>query len=656
MHFGVNDYVPEIRSSENLSEDFFTEEQIRYPDPNNPKKTIIGHTGGKKTSSATQQIRYPDPNNPKRIIIGHTGGKKTSSATHISVPSHVFTGGRTSGNKHFMGMDERNVMRSAVYGEDHREPLGLQDMTNIHKQTLENHFNMSESEQIKAEKEAIERLHRAGHLDSKDTTDEGEKTDTVEHEHDEQGRSFEAASSKGVAGHAVYTQGHGDNQRHSIINTCSGQTRGCGGGIDIRKVINTKGEPKLDDKGKPVEQKSIDTSRGTCFAPKAETQYVGASVRRACHEQAKHDPAMTRDWILAHTHSLRNRANKADKKNKRFLFRPNVVDETDRSSRYVIKHLNAQRAKAGKPPIVGNSYGKTNELHDPANNWHVTFSNPGPKTKHGAEISENKTRDSNRVLNTISSTDKNNQDIKNDEGEKTPNKNSYLVTNMQRGGAMDKRFQGSVTHAKYWGIGREEKDLSQAEREEGDEGHFDGEGKPTTPDKAHYGHRTITGNDGVRRRYDYQKQHILHPRLVNVNGHDIPTDSRFQDENFLPPPSRRFKTKNRKIAGAILVTTPTTSTSKIQHHSVFTHDVNENHIDHATHHNGEYEIDKPEDQEKARGNEYDPPSPIIDPKKEADKKRNAIANAARPRIRITMNKKKSSKTSLPKKPSKEKWY
>ena len=598
MHFGVNDYVP-------ITDHNLLEALIR------------------------------DPNNPKRLIIDHTGGKKTSAATSISVPAHVFNGGRAAGNKHFPGMNERNEKRAEVYGSDHREPLGIGQVEKIHKDALAEHFAKSKEEQIKAEKEAIERLHRAGHLDSKDTTDEGEKTDTVKHEHDEQGRSFEAASSKGVAGHAVYTSGHGENQRHSIINTCPAQTKGCGGGIDAKG--------------------NVDTMKGTCFAPKAETQYVGAAVRRACHEQAKHDPAMTRDWILAHTHSLRNRANAADKKNQRFLFRPNVVDETDRSSRHAIKHLNAQRASEGKPPIIGNSYGKTNELHDPKNNWHVTFSNPGPKTKHGAEIAENKERDRRRVQNTITGTDSSGKDTKNDEGEVTPPKNSYLVTDMKRGGPMDKRFQGSVTHAKYWGHGKEEHELSDSEKKEGDEGHYDGNGNATTPDKAHYGHRTITGVDGKRRRYDYQRQHILHPRLVKVGDHEIPTDSRFQDEKFLPHPSKRFRSKNGKIAGALLMTTPTTSTSDIQHHSGFTHHVGPEHIDHATHHNGEYEIDKPEDQEKARGNEYDPPSPIIDPKKEADKKRNAIGNAARPRVRITMNKKKSSKTSSPK-PSKEKWY
>ena len=91
-----------------------------------------------------------------------------------------------------------------------------------------------------------------------------------------------------------------------------------------------------------------------------------------------------------------------------------------------------------------------------------------------------------------------------------------------------------------------------------------------TPEKSHYGHSVVNGN-----RYDYQKQHILHPRLVQVGNnedgtpHMIPTDSRFKDEEFLP--KKRFKTKNGKLAGAILMTTPTHSTSNHLHHSSFTH-------------------------------------------------------------------------------------
>jgi hypothetical protein len=127
---------------------------------------------------------------------------------------------------------------------------------------------------------------------------------------------------------------------------------------------------------------------------------------------------------------------------------------------------------------------------------------------------------------------------------------------------------------------------------------------------AHYGHKTITGADGTARRYDYQKQHVLHPRLVETDDgkgkkHMIPTDSRFKDEDFLP--KNRFKSKNGKNAGAVLVTTPTISTSEIQHHSSFTHDVSHDHIQHAMAHNGEYEIDKPEHQEAAQGKEYKAP-------------------------------------------------
>jgi len=605
MLFGVNDYIP---------------------------------YGGQASRSIYESVEK-DPTNQNRLLITRDGG--AGRASSISVPRHMWVGGKSSSGEHYKGMNERNEMRASVYGGEHRAPLTINQIEEQHKKTLDDHFTKPKKEQLRLEKEAIARLHAAGHLDSKDTTDEGEKTDTVQNEHDEQGRSFEAASSKGVAGHAVYTSGHGADQKQHILNTCPAQTEGCGGGINHAGVA--------------------DTSKGTCFAPKAESQYTGAAVRRAAHEQAKHDPAMTNDWILAHTHSLRKRAEHADKKNKRFLFRPNVVDETDRSSRHAIKHLNSQRAEEGKPPIIGNSYGKTNEMHDPENNWHVTYSNTGPKVKpqrneHNAtsgknsidqgEVPENarRNKDMQRIRQTISATDTSGKDLVNDEGKKVPPKNSYMVTNLKRGSDEAKAFEKNVTHAKYWSHGREDRDLSQAEKAEGPEGHFDGNGKPTTPDKAHYGHKTITGDDGVSRRYDYQKQHILHPRLVQVGKNDdgsphmIPTDSRFKDNEFLPPDSKRFKTKNKKIAGGIIATTPTESTSDVQHHSNFTHHVGGEHIEHAVHHNGEYEIDKPEDQEEARGKKYVAPQPnqVVNKAKKAKAKAKVpVSGKKNPNVKIT---------------------
>ena len=581
--FGVNDYIP-FKNDKTLSE------------------TVTPHA------------------NPKRLTM-MSDANKAKGPAGLVVPKHMWhgtsgtyaadaKGGRAGKTFKIKGMDERNSDRAKVYGSEHRDPLSISNIEKTHKAVLDDHFKKPKSEQIKAEQEAVERLHKAGHLDSKDTTDEGDKTDTVKHEYDEQGRSHVAVASKGVAGHALYTSGTGPNQKHHVINTCPQQTEGCGGGTDANNVA--------------------DTLKGTCFAPKAENQYVSASIRRACHEQAKHDPAMTSDWVLAHTHSLRNHADAADKKNQRLLFRPNVVDETDKSSRHVIRHLNKQRASElhplkikdengkeksqTKPPIIGNSYGKTDELHDPENNWHVTHSNTGPKVKDGKQISENIGRDKSRIRQTVSATNADRSDIKNENGNKVPPKGSYMVISAKRGGARDKQFQQHVTHAKYWSAGREKHQLSEHEKKQEDEGHFDGSGKPTTPDKAHYGHTTING-----RRYDYQKQHILHPRLVSIGKvknkktgeekeHIIPTDSRFKDEEHLP--KDRFKSPNGKKVGGILVTTPTTSTEDIQHHTAFTHHVDDNTIEHAKRHNGEYEIDNPHEQEKARGKEFAAPKPI----------------------------------------------
>ena len=569
--FGTNDYVP-FHEGDTFNESYIVESVEDHPD--NPARLVFRGSGTTAKGIVVPRHMWEgskptDPNAP--VKMGKNGKPKKQNPT--------------------MGMRDRNKLRAQVYGGENRDPLTLAQIENVHKQTLDEHFAKPKSEQIESEKAAVARLQAAGHLGKNgDTTDEGEKTDTVQNEYDEKGRSFVASAAKGVAGHALYTSGHGENERHHILNTCPAQTEGCGGGVDAHGVA--------------------DTSKGGCFAPNAEAQYVAASVKRACHEQAKHDPAMTRDWILAHAHSLRNRADEADKQDKRTLFRPNVVDETDRSSRHLINHLNAQRATEAnpsrpdesKPPIVANSYGKTDELHDPENNYHVTYSNTGPKVKNGGFIHGNMRKDRQRIRNTISATQgASGKDIVNDQGNKTPPKGSYLVTSMRRGSALDKAYQANITHIKYWSGPRREHEISDSERAEGPEGHYDGNGNATTPDKAHYGHKTING-----RRYDYQKQHVLHPRLVPVGDKVIPTDSRFKDEEFLP--KERFKSKNGKTAGGILVTTPTTSTSKLKHESEFNHHVGPETIEHAKMNNGEHEIDKPEDQEAARDKPFVNPS------------------------------------------------
>lgn len=519
----------------------------------------------------------------KRVLVKAEG---PGGVKGIVVPRHMIEGNPKASAEGLKNMAES---RAKVYGSEHREPLTLSKIGSMHKKILDEHFAKPIEEQHEEEQSALNRLREAKFIKhNKNTLDESEKLDTVRHEKDEQGRTHVGYASKGIAGHALYVSGHGDDMKYHVINTCPGQTAGCGGGTDKNGIV--------------------DTSKGTCFAPNAESQYAAAASRRAGHEIAKHDPAMTKDFILAHTGSLREVSNKADKNDQRTLFRPNVVDETDVSSRHVIRHLNEQRKQDGKPPIIANSYGKTNELHDPENGYYVTHSNVGPKVKHGREVSENIGRDKQRVRNTVMAAD-NRGDFKNEQGNKTPPKGSYMVTDVKRGSPMSKEMEKRITHAKYWSTGREEHELSSDEKEEGPEGHFGPNGKPTTPEKAHFGHTTVNN-----RRYDYQKQHILHPRLVQVGHNDdgtphmIPTDSRFKDTEFLP--KNKFKTKNGKEAGHILMTTPTESTSNLEHHTPFTHNVSQSHIEHAKKNKGEYEIDNPMDQEKARGKEYVTPQPV----------------------------------------------
>lgn len=566
--------------------------------------------GGRITPQQLEQIRsrvarfdkggavdsphYEATDNPKRVKLSVEGHGNVKG---IVVPKHMMEGNswidKKSGKEQKIpGLLDVAEARSKVYGSEHRAPLSISEVGRQHKKTLDEHFARPIEEQKQHEEAALGRLREAKHINhNADTLDESEKLDTVHHEYGENGKPFIGFASKGVAGHAPYISGHGDSAKIHVLNTCPGQTAGCGGGTDKDGIV--------------------DTSRGTCFAPNAESQYAAASVRRAAHEHAKHDPAMTKDWILSHTGSLRNAARLADKKNVNLLFRPNVVDETDVSSRHVIRHLNQQRKAEGKSKIIANSYGKTTELHDPENGYHVTHSNVGPKVKQGKEIAENADRDKQRVAQTVHAADfrTGEKHFLNEQGNKTPPKNSYMVTDVKRNSPLSKAMEGSIKHAKYWGTGRLSQELSEKERAEGDEGHFDGKGNSVEERKSHYGHTTFEG-----KRYDYQRQHILHPRLVQVGNnpdgtpHMIPTDSRFKDNDFLP--KNRFKTKNGKNAGAILMTTPTESTNNLGHQTSFTHHVSPDHVDYAKKYNGEYEIDSPMEQEKAKGKEYAAPQPI----------------------------------------------
>jgi hypothetical protein len=516
----------------------------------------------------------------KRILVNAQG---PGGVKGIVVPRHMLYGSQKSGKK---GMIEINKMRAKVYGEEPRKPLTLGQINRIHKDTLDRHFQLPLKEQKAAEAIALGKLRDAGHIGKKSNTlDESEKLDTVRHEYDNAGRTYVGHAAKGIAGHALYWSGTGDKETAHVLNTCPGQTEGCGGGIDENGIANTQ--------------------NGTCFAPNAESQYVNAAVRRACHAQAKHDPAMTADWILAHAGSLRKVTTAADKKNQVVLFRPNVVDESDTTSRHLIRHLNRQRSEQNLPNIVSNSYGKTGELHDPDNGIFVTHSNVGPKTKKGKSIVENIGRDKRRVRETIYGIDGTGKDLVNEDNKITPPKNSYMVSDVKRGSPMDHAMQNAFTHIKYWSVGRDKNDLSEGEKNHKPEAHYDGNGNLTDSANSHYGHMTVNG-----RRYDYQKQHILHPRLVQVGNNDdgsphmIPTDSRFKDDEFLPPDHQRFKTRNGKNAGAILLTTPTESTSNVGHDTSFTHHVNENHIKHAMMNNGEFVVDDPHEQEATRNKEY----------------------------------------------------
>ena len=551
-----------------------------YADGGNPTKPEP-----KGTAIDDAAIR-PTKDNPKRLLVSATG---PGGVKGIVVPRHMWFG-----SAKIQGMNEINKARAQVYGSDYRAPLTVGQVGLVHRRALDEHFQKPLPQQVADEEAALQRLKDAKHIArDADTLDESDKLETIRYEKDRNGRRFVAYGSKGTAGHSLYSSGVGAGERLHVVNTCPGQTRGCSGGVDPNGIV--------------------DTSHGSCFAPIAESQYPGAAVRRAAHEQAKFDPAMTKDWIIAHTGSLRKAAEAADKQRRVTVFRPNMVDESDTSSDAAIAHLNAQRQKKRKPNIISNSYGKTNRQHDPENGVYVTYSNVGPKTKDGRELPANAELDNKRIDETVLARDATG-DYRNRQGNLTPPKNSYLVNDVTRYSDLDRRAQAAIKYAKYWSRPRAQKELLEQEKAQGPEGHFDGDGNPTTPDLAHYGHTTLNGN-----RYDYQKQHILHPRMVFAGykkdkktgkryKNIVPTDSRFLDDDYLP--ANRYKSRNGKNAGAILMTTPTESTSNDRHDTEFTHHVGESEVQHALANNGEYEIDSPAQQEASRGKPYVAPQPI----------------------------------------------
>ena len=578
-----SDYLAEMRNETEAhvqAKHFDTNEYSVIPDSNS---TLLENVN-------------PDPENDKRIIIRHDGEGKAKGVSGLSVPKHMWEGtlptvahkdkdGKlVKATAGIAGMKTRNIARAKVYGSENREPLKVAEMESSHEETLKHHFAKPKALQLVHEKAAIARLQEAKHLDSGETTDESEKTDTILHEHDKNGRGYLASACKGVAGHTVYTSGGGSDAKHRIVNTCPGQTRGCGGGVDAHGVANT--------------------TKGTCFAPQAEAQYPAASVRRSYLDQSKHDPKMTSDYILAHVHSIRKGAEKADKQDRHFVIRPNTLNENDRSTKHVVVSLNAQRKTEKKGPIISYQYSKDNELHDPENGVHVTHSNIGPKVINGKTVKENANRDTRRVTNTVTATTTSGEDLRNAHGNKTPAKHSYLVTNIPRGSDHDKQYISTAKHIKYWDKGTK---LSAEEHAtHAKEGHFDGEGKPTSPEKAHNGFKVLGD-----RKYEYQKQTILHPRMTSVSTttkgvtkvKSIPSDSRFQDDHHMPSDDKKFKSKNGKAAGGIVVTSATTSTSGERSNSSFTHRIDQAKLDHIKH-TGEHEIDSPEEQEASRGHDY----------------------------------------------------
>ena len=152
----------------------------------------------------------------KRIKIDAEG---PGGVKGIVVPHHMVHGrswiSKKTGKKVVVpGLLEINKARAKVYGSEHRDPLNVGQIGEIHKETLEEHFKKPLKEQLKSEVEALGRRREAKHSQhNANTLDKSEKLDTVRHEFDKEGRPHEGYASKGVAGHALYFSGHGKDSK-----------------------------------------------------------------------------------------------------------------------------------------------------------------------------------------------------------------------------------------------------------------------------------------------------------------------------------------------------------------------------------------------------------------------------------------------------------
>jgi hypothetical protein len=529
---------------------------------------------------STNESIEPNADNSKRVDV--RGKSNSSGVSGLEVPKHMLEG--KNGLMEFHKKAQAEFPNSDGSTPRH-EPMGDKELQRSHKALAEEHAKLPEHEQIKKEKEARGRL---GKLGVTSVLSQSDKTDTMlGMKHPKTGKPIVSAPSvKNVAGHAVYPVG---DHEHHIINTCRGQTEGCGG--------------KVDASGK------ISTRTGTCFAPNAEAQYKDAAAKRAKLTYSSHHPHLHKDVFHATVGELRDEAAKGDKaktdkegeKGGHVVVRPDTTAENDNDkTAHAVALLNKQRSEKSKtdgksrPEILINRYSKTGQEGS-------TYSNTGPKVKNGGTIGENVRRDSKRHNQTVKASDSSGKDFVKASGEKEEPRHQYMVNDLKRNGDEEKKVDAHLHTVRHWSAPVANEHLTGHEKTKS-EAHYDANGKETTEDKAHTGFASRNG-----RTYRYSNHHVI-PKRYPTDGH--PADDRLFDSHHM---SEKYKSKegglyssNGKRHGGVIMTSPTDSTSNHKRqHAEFTHPVSK-HVDSIVK-TGRYDVDHPDEQEAARGKEYKEP-------------------------------------------------
>ncbi len=519
--------------------------------------------------------------NNKRVDV--RGPSNSAGVSGLEVPRHMVEG---KGSLIEFHKNAQNLLKNPDGTFPRYTPMSDKALQKSHKELAEEHSKLPENEQIKKENEASERLKKLG-LSS--MLSQSDKTDTMlGMKNPKTGKPIVSAPAiKNVAGHAVFPVGGGKDAdheiEHHIINTCRGQTDGCGG--------------KVDSSGK------ICTKNGTCFAPNAESQYKGAARKRANLTYASHHPILHKDVFHATVGELRNEANRMDKKGGHVVVRPDTTAENDNDkTSHAVALLNKQRLEKSKkdkkdrPEILVNRYSKTGQEGS-------AYSNTGPKVKNGGMIGENVRRDAKRINHTVKASS-NGEDFVKANGEKESPRHQYMVNDLARNSDDEKKVDSHLHTVRYWGNPVSPENLSHHEKTK-DEAHYDANGNETTEDKAHSGFKTVNG-----RTYRYTNHHVI-PKRYPSEGH--PADDRLFDTHHMEQKygSREggLFSSNGKRHGGVIMTSPTDSTSNHKRlHAEFTHPVSKqiNKIVKT----GVYDVDDPHEQEAARGKEYQEPVAI----------------------------------------------